>query len=87
MMISGQFNTYTMRQFLAKQCLIGTTVTIALGSLYGGVSQPAHAAQAPWYWWQSTISGKQICRQTSPGEGWQQLAQPYLDARCQKPKN
>jgi hypothetical protein len=48
--------------------------------------QPLNAAQAPWYWWQSKVSGKQICRQTSPGEGWLQLSQPYLDARCQRPK-
>jgi hypothetical protein len=86
-MMSGQFNTYAISKFLAKRSLIVTTVTIALGSLYGSVSQPAQAAQAPWYWWQSTLSGKQICRQTSPGEGWQQLAKPYLDARCQRPKN
>ncbi len=86
-MKSRQFNTYATSAFLAKQSLFVTTVAIALGSLYGSVSQPAQAAQAPWYWWQSTISGKQICRQTTPGEGWQQLAQPYLDARCQRPKN
>ena len=51
------------------------------------LAQPSLAAQAPWYWWQSSVTGKQICRQNSPGEGWQQLSQPYLDARCQRPRS
>lgn len=63
--------------FAASPCLL---------ILLACCSQTSSAAQAPWYWWQSTLTGKQICRQNSPGEGWQQLAQPYLDARCQRPK-
>lgn len=59
---------------------------IVAGVLLMSLSHPVNASQAPWYWWQSKVSGKQICRQTSPGEGWSQLSQPYIDARCQRPK-
>ena len=72
-----------LRQFKHKASFWGVAVVLLSLLCF---SQSSAAAQAPWYWWQSTLTGKQICRQNSPGEGWQQLTQPYLDARCQRPK-
>ena len=42
------------------------------------------AAPAPWYKWRSKVDGETFCAQTSPGEGWEKLAGPYKDARCEK---
>jgi hypothetical protein len=50
-----------------------------------GLPLSIESAPAPWYWWQSLTTGKQICRQNSPGEGWQQIPQAYQDARCKRP--
>jgi hypothetical protein len=44
------------------------------------VAEPAH-----WFKWQSKLNGKIICKQVSPGEGWQQHAGPFSDAQCRKP--
>jgi hypothetical protein len=43
-------------------------------------AEPAH-----WFKWQSKLNGKMICKQVSPGEGWQQHAGPFSDAKCRKP--
>mgnify|MGYP001233800897 CR=1 FL=1 len=38
------------------------------------------AAPAPWYLWQSNITGGVICAQHSPGDGWSQLAGSFSTA-------
>ncbi|MFZ6742450.1 hypothetical protein ACO0LC_04465 [Undibacterium sp. JH2W] len=45
-----------------------------------------YAEAAPWYKWRSKLSAHVICSQTSPGEGWEQLQQAFLDARCERPR-
>lgn len=50
---------------------------ILLG-FYG--SNQSVAAPAPWYLWQSKITGGVICAQHSPGEGWLQLAGRFPSA-------
>lgn len=47
-------------------------------------AQAALADPAPWYQWRSKVDGKVFCAQTSPGEGWERLAQAYRDARCER---
>ena len=44
----------------------------------------AFAISAPWYRWSSLLSGEVVCRQTSPGEGWEKCGGPFQDARCEK---
>jgi hypothetical protein len=39
------------------------------------------AAPAPWYRWQSKLTGQQVCAQVLPGE-WSKIGGPYQDARC-----
>ena len=48
-------------------------------------SSSLFAAPAPWYKWKSKLNGKEFCAQTSPGEGWEESAGPFKDARCEKP--
>ncbi len=61
-----------MRTFLTAFCLL--------------LSVAASAAPAPYYRWQSIVDGTVICRQTSPGEGWQRLDdQPFRDLNCSMP--
>lgn len=61
-----------MRTFLTAFCLL--------------LSVAASAAPAPYYRWQSIVDGTVICRQTSPGEGWQRLdEQPFRDLNCSMP--
>lgn len=44
------------------------------------------AAPAPYYQWQSKADGTVICRQTSPGHGWELLnGQPFRDLNCTMP--
>ena len=44
------------------------------------------AAPAPYYQWQSKLDGTVICRQTSPGEGWQRLNErAFRDLNCTLP--
>lgn len=43
---------------------------------------PSMAAPAYWYRWESKLSAYRICVQTPPGDGWVQVAGPYLDAQC-----
>ncbi len=38
------------------------------------------AEQAPWYQWQSKITGGLICAQHSPGQGWVQQAAHFRTA-------
>ena len=58
-------------------------ILIGLLVLWLGLSsQRTPAEPAWWYQWQSQVNHKDICRQTSPGAGWQQSAGPFLDARC-----
>lgn len=46
----------------------------------------AYAAPAPYYQWQSKADGTVICRQTSPGHGWDLLnGQPFRDLKCTMP--
>jgi hypothetical protein len=42
------------------------------------------AEPAYWFRWESKLNGKMICKQLSPGEGWQQHAGPFYDAQCRK---
>jgi hypothetical protein len=42
------------------------------------------AEPAYWFQWESKFNGKMICKQISPGEGWQQHAGPFYDAQCRK---
>lgn len=44
------------------------------------VSTITEAAPAPWFLWQSKITGGVICAQHSPGDGWQQLAGSFSTA-------
>jgi hypothetical protein len=44
--------------------------------------QPSLAEPAYWFKWQSKLNGKMLCKQVSPGEGWQQHAGPFYDAQC-----
>lgn len=48
-------------------------------SYFAVIAEPAY-----WYQWESKFNGKMICKQLSPGEGWQQHAGPFYDARCTK---
>ena len=46
----------------------------------------ASATPAPYYQWQSKADGTVICRQTSPGHGWELLnGQPFRDLNCSMP--
>ncbi|WP_442108973.1 hypothetical protein [Pseudomonas sp. NUPR-001] len=42
----------------------------------------AHAAPAPWYQWQSVATGRFMCSQIDPGEGWVRHSGPYNNAGC-----
>ena len=44
----------------------------------------ALAGPAPWYRWRGIIDGQTVCRQISPGPGWEQVSGPFQDAHCQK---
>jgi hypothetical protein len=46
----------------------------------------AAAGPAPYYQWQSKADGTVICRQASPGHGWELLnGQPFRDLNCTMP--
>ncbi len=50
------------------------------------LSIAASAAPAPYYQWQSKLDGTIICRQTSPGPGWERLSgRPFRDLHCRLP--
>jgi hypothetical protein len=42
------------------------------------------AGPAPWWQYRSKIDGKLACSQTPLGAGWQKVAGPYKDSRCEK---
>lgn len=42
----------------------------------------AQAAPAPWYQWQSVATGRFMCSQVDPGEGWVRHSGPYNNAGC-----
>lgn len=44
---------------------------------------PVVAAPASWFQWKSTLDGKIVCMQVSPGAGWVKASGPYDDSRCQ----
>lgn len=48
------------------------------------VSFAVLAQPAPWYKWRSKLNGKEVCAQTSPGEGWEQASGPYK-SDCKTP--
>lgn len=46
----------------------------------------ADAAPAPYYLWQSKIDNTVICRQSSPGQGWDRLDhRAFRDLNCTMP--
>jgi len=44
----------------------------------------AQAAPAPWYQWQSKVTGRYLCAQVDPGEGWVRHSGPYDNAGCRR---
>jgi hypothetical protein len=46
---------------------------------------PASAGPAPWYKWQSKLDASTACSQTPLGAGWERVAGPFRDSRCEKP--
>lgn len=42
----------------------------------------ATAAPAPWYLWQSRLTGTRVCAQILAGD-WQQVGGPFADSRCE----
>jgi len=57
-----------------------------LGCIVICLALPAWAGNAAWYRWESRIEGRIVCAQTSPGAGWRQIAGPFRDAACYKPR-
>ena len=55
----------------ALLCLITASVT---ASSWG--------APAAWYRWRSKLNGTVVCRQTSPGPGWELDSGPHTTHRC-----
>jgi hypothetical protein len=45
----------------------------------------ATAEPASWYKWRSKLDGAFACSQTPLGTGWDRIAGPYRDSRCEKP--
>jgi len=46
------------------------------------LSVQSWAAPAPWYQWRSKLDGELICRQVSPGPGWEKAIGPFQDPHC-----
>ena len=42
----------------------------------------ANAAPAPWYLWQSRLTGARVCAQILAGD-WQKVSGPYADSHCE----
>ncbi|HAT34008.1 MAG TPA: hypothetical protein DCW29_25140 [Janthinobacterium sp.] len=66
---------------VAKLLYSGKTLCAALLVLCAG---GALAGPAPWYQWASKIDATLVCRQTSPGPGWEKAYGPYRDSHCEK---
>ena len=67
--------------------LLKSTVNLALFVAVASITvNSLHAEPASWYKWRSKLNAHQVCSQTSPGEGWEQLPKAYSDARCERPK-
>ncbi|WP_124949146.1 hypothetical protein [Sulfuriferula thiophila] len=47
------------------------------------LSAQALAAPAAWYQWRSKLNGDLVCRQTTPGSGWEKFSGPFKDAQCE----
>lgn len=47
------------------------------------ISTQVLAVPAAWYQWRSKLNGDLVCRQTSPGAGWEKAMGPYKDTRCE----
>ncbi|WHL26409.1 hypothetical protein [Pseudomonas sp. UBA6699] len=43
---------------------------------------PLSAAPAPFYLWQSLVTGRYLCVPHNPGKGWVRHAGPYNNAAC-----
>ncbi|MFG0399363.1 hypothetical protein [Pseudomonas sp. zjy_11] len=43
---------------------------------------PAPAAPAPFYQWQSLVTGRYLCSARNPGKGWVRHSGPYNNAAC-----
>ncbi|HAT42433.1 MAG TPA: hypothetical protein DCS87_12045 [Rheinheimera sp.] len=54
-------------------------------AMCGWLTWHSVAAPAPFYFWQSQSTGKLICKQVSPGEGWRLFSGPYVDGGCRTP--
>ncbi|MEF9898552.1 MAG: hypothetical protein RR736_09485 [Pseudomonas sp.] len=50
--------------------------------LMGAMQFSVVAAPAPWYQWQSLVTGRYMCSQVNPGEGWVRHSGPYNNAGC-----
>ena len=59
-----------------KKALIYATLILLFACL------SVFAKPAPWYKWESKLTGKVICKQVSPGDGWNEVGGPYKDSRC-----
>jgi len=57
-------------------------IMLLLALMLGSMTLMAEPAY--WFRWESKLNGKMICKQLSPGEGWQQHAGPFYDAQCRK---
>ena len=65
--------------FARRACPGGLLLLLAL------CCSAALAAPAPWYHWRSKIDGTVLCRQTSPGSGWEQSSGPFDNPECRPP--
>lgn len=59
---------------------------VGVGVLLGGLLLAAQswAGMAAWYWWESQATGRLVCAQVSPGEGWRLFSGPYNNGGCRE---
>ncbi|WP_189395664.1 hypothetical protein [Pseudomonas laurentiana] len=55
-------------------------VGVLLGVLL--LAAQSWAAMASWYRWESQATGRLVCAQVSPGEGWRLFSGPYNNGAC-----
>lgn len=60
-----------MKRFLSVAVLVAAVL-----------ASQAWAAMAPWYTWESQVTGRLVCAQNSPGEGWKRFAGPFNNGGC-----